>query len=303
MKKIVLFIIVSLGVILSLQSQEQTVYKPFWGTNITRQYYYFPCFKGFMIDAYPYQCSTFGINSNGRTGSLYGWYDASANESNSKLWDITNKSKRDSILIVDMDLAVGDSFEIVRGTKNVVTNVFWEGGLKHIQFDLSFLVESDSVNEDPAERFHTVFYEVVEGVGSLYPDIKEEWFGWYYPYPLKPNDKYYGGITVRGIWRDGSLFYVHPLWKNKWNYGDLSDLDVIETRGDKVSVFCEGGDLLQIRVEDSSSFVKLQIYDLESNLLLEDFFIGNYERSFSSFQRGLYIVRVNDEYTTKILLR
>lgn len=300
MKKIILFIIASLGVISSLQSQEQTVYKPFWGKDSTVQYFYVPR-VGPLVDFYPYQYMILGANRDGKRGYLYGFYEVSSNENNSKLWSIIDGLSRDSILITDMDLAIGDSFEIVRGTKNVVTNVFWERELKHIQFDLSFLVESDSVNEDPNERYQTVFYEIVEGVGSIYPDISGESFGWYYPYPLRPDDKYYGGITVRGIWRDGSLFYIHPLWKNNWNYGDLSDLDVTEANSEQVHVSCDNDDLLRIRVSDSSSNMKVGIYDLAGKLLWADSFWGDYEYSLASFQHGTYIVKVN-EYSTKILL-
>ncbi len=291
--KIILFIIVSLGVISSLQPQEQTVYKPFFGKDSTVHYFYVPTL-GFYVDYYPYLRVNSGANEN--------WgFKALSNESNSKLWVTNDGLWRDSVLVVDMDLAIGDSFEIVRGTKNVVTNVFWERELKHIQFDLSFLVESDSVNEDPNERYQTVFYEIVEGVGSIYPDISGESFGWYYPYLLRPDDKYYGGITVRGIWRDGSPFYIHPLWKNNWNYGDLSDLDVTEANSEQVHVSCDNDDLLRIRVSDSSSNMKVGIYDLAGKLLWADSFWGDYEYSLASFQHGTYIVKVN-EYSTKILL-
>ncbi len=302
MKKIILFIIVSLGVISSLQSQEQTVYKPFWGKDSTMQYFYVPEIWGITVDEYPFQCTIQGANIERKEGLIPRGYFTSTNESNSKLWDISGKPWRDSILIADMDLAIGDSFEIVRGTKNVVTNVFWEGGLKHIQFDLSFLVEADSVNEKFGNFFHIVSYEMVEGVGPLYPETKEDWFHWYYPEDMGLDLKYYCGITVRGVWRDGNPFYIHPLWKNLWNYGSIhGSVSIDEIQNHKVEVSCGEDDLLRIRVSDTSLEIKVGIYDLEGDLLLTDSFLGSCEYSLASFRRGTYIVKVG-EYSTKILL-
>ena len=303
MKKIILFIIASLGIVSILQSQEQTVYKPFWGKDSTMQYFYVPDMWGFTIDEYPFQCTIQGANIERKEGLIPRGYFTSTNESNSKLWDISGKPWRDSILIVDMDLAIGDSFEIVRGTKNVVTNVFWKGGLKHIQFDLNFLIKAGLLNGKLGNFLHTVSYEMVEGVGSLYPEISEEWFHWYYPENMGSDQKYYGGITVRGIWRDGSPFYIHPLWEEFWNYGDIhGGASMSEVSTTNVSISCSEDDLLRIKVSNSSSQIKLGIYNLKGgDLLLTDSFYGNYERSLSSFQRGTYIVKVG-EYSTKILL-
>lgn len=301
MKKIILLIIVSLGVVSILQSQEQTVYKPFWGKDSTVQYIYFPT-QGFYVDYDSYRKIIFEANEDGREGYFWGFQKALSGENNSKLWATNDLLWKDSVLIADMNLAIGDSFEIVNGIKNVVTNVYWERGLKHIQFDLSFYVESDSVNQDLQTRFQRVFYEIVEGVGSIYPDIKSEWFGWLCPYPLKPDEKYYGGITIRGVWRDGSPFYIHPLWKNLWNYDELSNPYVVETGTDKISVSCGKDDLLRVKVMNFSSNMKVEIYGLDGNLLFSDSFLGNYECSLTSFQRGVYLVKIN-KYTTKILLQ
>ena len=69
MKKIILFIIASLGVISILQSQEQTVYKPFWGKDSTVQYFYVPR-VGPLVDFYPYQYMILGANRDGKRGYL-----------------------------------------------------------------------------------------------------------------------------------------------------------------------------------------------------------------------------------------
>ena len=298
MKKIILFIIASLGIVSILQSQEQTVYKPFWGKDSTMQYCYTPTF--WTVEPYPYHCKVLGASGNNKEGVLFRSY-ISTNEDNSKLWDITDKPWHDSILIADMDLAIGDSLEIVRGTKNVVNKVFWEAGLKHIQFDLNFLIQTDSLNEEFGDNLHTVFYEIVEGVGPIYPDIPKEWFAWLYPDFSGLRDKYYRGFMIRGIWRDGSPFYIHPLWKNLWNYGAWDDSSLPETQYSDVDISCGEDDLLRIKMSNSSSQAKVGIYNLEGDLLLTDSFYGNYERSLSSFQRGTYIVKVG-EYSTKILL-
>lgn len=55
---------------------------------------------------------------------------------NSKVW-FRNPSSMDEILIMDMDLEVGDIFEIQPGSWNTVDSVFYFEGRKYIRFDLN----------------------------------------------------------------------------------------------------------------------------------------------------------------------
>ena len=294
------------------------MYQSFFGKDSTVWYYVgHPA-----IDAQLYRAVLKGVNSEefnlaymnvGNENYLGFFKDPIISSDNSKVWIEQNG---ETYLVVDMNLGIGDSLFLPQIGKNIgVNKVFWENDIKHIQFDLKIYIKDDiEVEIYP--------YEIMEGIGSLYPSacILEHgyWYNNFYcPLPYEDGILYHNrysltgggtGVLLRSVYKDGKVVYVHPILKDRYDEFFWTTLDnsaAIESNStDLLSISCQNNEIL-IKDPGSAHLGEDIIFsDKDGRVCLRGRLDSDTWRiSLDGYHPGLYIIKVGTHYSTKIWVR
>lgn len=289
------------------------MYQSFFGKDSTVWYYVGSPF----VDSPTYTAVLKGVNSEennlvymniGNENYLGFFKDPIISPDNSKVWIEQNG---ETYLVVDMNLGIGDSLFLPQIGKNIgVNKVFWENDIKHIQFDLKIYITGEVYP-----------YEIMEGIGSLYPaaclsDHRDWYSNFYYPLTydngILYHNRYYleegsSGVFLRSVYKDGKAVYVHPILRDGdesyWNTLDNSTA-IERNPTDLLSISCQNNEIL-IKDPGSAHLGEEIIFsDKDGRVWLRDKLDSdNHRIPLDGYHPGLYIIKVGTHYSTKIWVR
>jgi len=199
------------------------------------------------------------------------WEDTST----SQIWYI-NIYGHSEKLIFDMNLMIGDSFEIMPGQFSTVDSVFYLNGRKNIRFDLHTTMWNEKV------RF-------IEGVG---PNTS-------IAYLFDDYDKRY----VACKYNADSLVYVNS---NPIFIGCLPDLTAIDEKPfyGKIELFPNpANSILNIKLPEtySTELYEIEIYDIHGRRIMSSTHSNvTIQIDVSDFNKGLYLVKIQNNETVTI---
>ena len=165
------------------------------------------------------------------------------NSTNSKIWGIL-KDDNTRILLMNLDMNVGEQYIDGSGCSHIVDSVYWKDGRKHIRF------EKHQVNIMPVSNSH---FEFIEGVGTNICLM------------FSICDRISSVSWLRSQYKNGILSYGVPEWYPYWDYiGMHVGLNTVENNN-KIQLYPSpvNGDLsLKLSESFNLSNTKLNIYDM-----------------------------------------
>jgi hypothetical protein len=258
----------------------QTTYMPVFG-DTTRYYTAYGINDGEVFDYLEFK------KTNDSTvvpiGVAYPWNNYNhlvVNNSNSKIWGITQGNPTKRLLLMDLDMNVNDQYVDGGGHIHTADSVYWLNGRKHIRFEKQCvrLAIVDST-----------YFEFIEGVGNT---ISFSNFG----VNAGPHSCF-GAPWLRSQYKNGTLAYGLPEWLGYWDYigstTDVKNMEQVSTIHLSPSPVITN---LKLEIPESANLknARLSIYDINGK---QQCLLSPTEHKIivdvSQFSSGLYLLKIS----------
>lgn len=259
----------------------QTSYMPVF--EDTTRYYY--AFQGFDFDDFGYielkktSDSTFIPIIDPIAINFYKYLII--NNTNSKIWGVL-KDDDTKILLMNLDMNVGEQYMDGAGCSHIVDSVYWKDGRKHIRF------EKHQVNLGPVLNS---YFEFIEGVGT------NTCFMFYV------CDRISEISWLRSQYKNRILSYGVPEWYPYWDYIGMHVGLINIEEVNRIQLYPSPvRNILSLEFSDSFNLnnTKLNIYDIRGKHIFSYFPTDRkITLDVCYFLPGIYLLNISNNENNK----